>query len=119
MFDNGVARSLILASTTAALGLLCSVAAADDPPCSQSGVCEYQTVCHLETEACGENADGTVIFCLVEVCEEKVVCRDVPCVTEPSPDSPDSIVPGLPGLPGFPDIPDLPGFPEDPDFPTF
>jgi hypothetical protein len=113
MFDNRVARSLILASTTAALGLVCSVAAADDPPCSQSQVCEYENVCHLEAVPCGENPDGTVNFCLENVCEEQLVCHSVPCVTEPSPD------PDLPGLPDFPDIPDFPGFPDDPGFPTF
>jgi hypothetical protein len=58
------------------------------------------------TYPCGQNADGSIIMCMEEVCDHVRVC-DVICDGQPNPDAP-------PGFPEFPEIPDFPPGPIDP-----
>ena len=88
-----------VASISGAILLLGRPAAANCPAVE----CQNVKVCTDHVYPCGENRDGTVIFCIEQVCELVEVCHQVPCRAEPDPTSP-----GLDPGPVLPTIPSLP-----------
>lgn len=98
-----------IVSASLQLILLTAVVMSAGPAAALDGCTEHncrivRQNCVPITYPCGENEDGTIVFCMEEVCDDVRVC-DIVCPGIPDPDD----LPDFPGGSGFP-----PGDPGDP-----
>jgi hypothetical protein len=90
---------LVWPGLTASLAaLLAAAPSARAEDCVEVDCHEEERNCRIEIYPCGENTDGTVIFCSERVCDRVTVCRRL-CLTMPDRDA---LLGGLdlPGRPG-------------------
>jgi hypothetical protein len=89
--------------TAAAATLLSLVSPAQAMPTCGELTCHVETKCIFVDVECGQNEDGTPVFCKEQLCGEVDVCvQEVPCESQPGP---------VEEFPDFPEIPEFPDFP--------
>lgn len=97
--------SPLLAAAAAALLSVSLSPAAHAAACGEL-TCHVEIKCIIVDVECGQNDDGTPIFCQEQLCGEVDVCvQESPCDTFPVPDPP------IPDLDEFPPFPTNPGDP--------